>query len=294
MKLFDKIKELFEGEKSIGSATKQVETISVPLTENYLENKNEALNIICGHLARYSYSSDKNLAVLDLWVVKPETDSQVSWADGNFLKELKIRLHQEMIEAVKSVDIKSVTLSDLNNIISHDPLIKPMVQNRLYYKIHALSERSEVTLNKAPLAWLICIGGEENVRDRIVRLDPEAQTIWNMGRSERPSVVDTNDIVINDDCKDISRQQCAIVIDDGKYYLKCKEGGCRARGGRVTKIIRTNRQREELVSLSHRALSHLNEGDVIQLSKSVYYRFSYIEPENYNGSSAIQQLDDSF
>lgn len=294
MKLFDKIKGLFQGEKNSGSTTRQVEANSVSSTENYLENKNEALNIICGHLARYSYSSDKNLAVLDLWVVMPETNSQVSWADANFLKELKIRLHQEMIEAIKNVEIKSVTLSDLNNIISRDSLIKPMVENRLYYKIHTLSEKSDVTLSKASLAWLICIGGEENVRDRIVRLDPEVQTIWNIGRSERPSVVDTNDIIVNDDCKDVSRQQCAILIDDGQYYLKCKDGGCRARGGRVTKIIRTNRQREELVSLSHRALSHLNEGDVIQLSQSVYYRFTYIEPKDSSRSSAIQQLDDSF
>lgn len=290
MKLFDKIKELFQGEEN----ARNVEVNSVSSTENYLENKNEALNIICGHLARYSYSSDKNIAVLNLWVVMPETDSQVSWADANFLKELKIRLHQEMLEAVKNVEIKSVTLSELNNIISQDPLIRPMVENRLYYKTHALSEKSDLTLRKASQSWLICIGGEENVRDRIVRLDPDAQTIWNMGRSERPSVVDTNDIVINDDCKDISRQQCAIVIDDGKYYLKCKDGGCRARGGRVTKIIRTNRQQEELVSLSHRALSHLNEGDVIQLSKSVYYRFTYKEPESLNKPSALQQVDDSF
>ena len=294
MKLFDKIKELFQGEENIGSTARKIEVNSVSSTENYLENKNEDLNIICGHLARYSYSSDKNIAVLNLWVVMPETDSQVSWADANFLKELKIRLHQEMLEAVKNVEIKSVTLSELNNIISQDPLIRPMVENRLYYKTHALSEKSDLTLRKASQSWLICIGGEENVRDRIVRLDPDAQTIWNMGRSERPSVVDTNDIVINDDCKDISRQQCAIVIDDGKYYLKCKDGGCRARGGRVTKIIRTNKQQEELVSLSHRALSHLDEGDVIQLSKSVYYRFTFKEPESLNKPSALQQVDDSF
>lgn len=294
MKLFNKIKDLFQGEENISSPSNQGETNSVSSTENYLENKNEAINIICGRLARYSYSTDKNLAVLNLWVVMPQTDSQVSWADANFLKELKTRLSQERIEAVKRIELKSVSLPELNNIISQDPLIKPMVQNRLYYKTHALSEQSDMTLRKASIAWLICIGGDENVRERIVQLDPESQTLWNIGRCERPSVIDTNDIVINDDCKDISRQQCAIVIDDGKYYLKCKEGGCRARGGRVTKIIRSNRLQEELVSLSHRALSHLKEGDVIQLSKSVYYRFTYKEPEIQNKPSALQQVDDSF
>lgn len=294
MKLINRIKELLKLEERFTSPTKQAEPDSVSSTENYIENKNEALNIICGHLARYSYSTDKNLAVLNLWVVMPETDSQVSWADANFLKELKARLHQEMIEAVKNIEIKSVTLHELNNIVSQDSQIKPMVEKRLYYTTHALSGKSDLALRKALQAWLICIGGEEYVRDRIVKLDPESQNIWNIGRSEKPSVVDTNDIVINDNCKDISRQQCAIVIDDGKYYLKCYEGGCRARCGRVTKIIRTNRQPDELVSLSHRALPHLNEGDVIQLSKSVYYRFTYEEPEVLNKPSALKQVDDSF
>lgn len=294
MKLFNKNVKLFQSKIPIRKSVDTVEDKPSATKENYLENKNEALNIICGHLARYSYSTDKNLAILNLWVIAPETDSQVSWADANFLKELKIRLHQEMIEAVKNIEIKIVSLAELNLIIEHDPLIKPMVENRLYYKTHASSEKSALNLKKAPSAWLMCIGGEDNVRDKVVRLDPESKSIWNIGRSEHPSIIDTNDVIIKDECKDISRQQAAIIIDDGNYYVKCKEGGCRARGGRVTKIIRTNRLQEELVSLSHRALPYLKEGDVIQLSKSVYFRFTYIEPENLDKPSALQKVDDSF
>lgn len=246
--------------------------------ENYIENKNEALNIICGHLARYSYSTDRNLAVLNLWVIAPESDSQVSWSDANFIKELKSRLHQERIDSIKNIEIKTVSMAEFGVIIERDQHIMPMVENRLYYKTHALTDTSELNSNKASSAWLICIGGIENVHDKIFKLDPETKNIWNIGRSEHPSILDTNDVVINEDCKDISRRQGAIIVDDGKYYMKCKDGGCRARGGRVTKILRTDGLQEELVSMSHRALSHLKEGDVIQLSKSVYFRFSYKQP----------------
>lgn len=280
MRLLNKIRELFQGEDNSGPSTRQTGNKAASSTENYLENKNEALNIICGHLARHSYSADKNLAVLDLWVVEPETDSQVSWADSTFLKELKARLHQERIEAVKNIEIKTIPLSELHDILSQDTSIKPMVDNRLYYKTHALSKNGDKASIKASPAWLICIGGVENVRNRIYTLDPESKSVWNIGRTERPSVIYSNDIVINDDCKDISRQQGAIIVDDGKYFVQCKEGGCRAHGGRVTKIIRSDGHTDELLSLSHRALSHLKEGDVIQLSKSVYYRFTYTEPED--------------
>ena len=293
-RIFNKIRELLRGEDSCCLSTDPGETRSVSTAENYLENKNEALNIICAHLARYSYSTDKNLAVLSLWVVVPETDSQVSWADAGFLNELKTCLHQEMIEAVKSIEIESVTLDELGDIVSRDPLIKPMVENRLYYRTHALSEKSDLTRSRALPAWLICIEGRENVKDRIIRLDPDSRAVWNIGRGERPSVIDTSEIVIKDGWRDVSRQQGAVVRDDGNYYLKCKEGGCRARGGRVTKIIRSDGQPDELVSLSHRALSPLKEGDVIQLSKSVYYRFTCNEPEELSKPSAIQQFDDSF
>lgn len=288
MSIIDKLKGLFYEEDNSNNSS-----VSKSTKENYLENKNDALNLICGHLARYSYSSDKNLEVLEMWVVIPENESEVFWADGNFLKDLKARLHQEMIEAIKEIKLNTITSEELKTIKAQDSQLKAMVEHRLYYKTYAKKKNVE-SERKASVAWLVCIGGQENVRNKVIKLEPETKQTWNIGRSEHPTVIDHNDIIINDDCKDISRQQATIVIDDGNYYVKCKEGGCRNRGGRVTKIIRSNGQQEELMTLSHRALSYLKEGDVIQLSKSVYLRFTYTEPEDLNKPSALQQVDDSF
>lgn len=289
MSIIDKLKGLFYEEDNSNNSS----SASKSTKENYLENKNDALNLICGHLARYSYSSDKNLEVLEMWVCIPENESEVFWADGIFLKDLKARLHQEMIEAIKEIKLNTITSEELKTIKAQDPQLKPMVEQRLYYKTYAKKKNVE-SERKASIAWLACIGGQENIKNKVIKLEPETKQTWNIGRSEHPTVIDYNDIIINDDCKDISRQQAAIVIDDGDYYVKCKEGGCRNRGGRVTKIIRSNGQQEELMTLSHRALSFLKDGDVIQLSKSVYLRFTYTEPEDLNKPSALQQVDDSF
>lgn len=288
MSIIDKLKGLFYEEDNSNNSSASKST-----KENYLENKNDALNLICGHLARYSYSSDKNLEVLEMWVCIPENESEVFWADGIFLKDLKARLHQEMIEAIKEIKLNTITSEELKTMKDQDSQLKSMVEHRLYYKTYAKKKKAE-DVKKASVAWLVCIGGQENIKNKVIKLEPETKQTWNIGRSEHPTVIYHNDIIINDDCKDISRQQAAIVIDDGNYYVKCKEGGCRNRGGRVTKIIRSNGQQEELMTLSHRALSYLKDGDVIQLSKSVYLRFTYTEPEDLDKPSALQQVDDSF
>lgn len=289
MSIIEKLKGLFYQEDN----GKNSLAASKSTKENYLENKNDALNLICGHLARYSYSSDKNLEILELWVVVPKTDVEVFWADGNFLKELKARLHQEMIEAINEIKLNTVTSEELKGIKEQDSLLKPMVVDRLYYKTYA-KKKVVKEVKKALAAWLECIGGQENVRNKVVKLDPETKQIWNIGRSEHPTVIEYNDIIICDECKDISSRQAAIVVNDGYYYVKCKEGGCRCRGGVVTKIIRSTGQQEELMTLSHRALSCLKDGDVIQLSKSVYFRFTHTEPEELNKPFALQQVDDSY
>lgn len=286
MSLIDNIKDWL-GRKSSSKDNSQLKPQKSK--ENYIENKNDALNKICNHLSRYSYSSDKNLAILHLWIITPENDNQIAWADSNFQKELKSRLHQEIIDAVKTIEITALTLYDFNQIKEQDASIQTMVESRLYYKTYAMSQQTSINTKKIPKAWLVCIEGQEYIQKKIIPLNPDVQKVWNIGRSEKPSVIDCNDVVIKDNCKDISRQQAAIVIDDGLYFLKCKEGGCRARGGKVTKIIRANGSQEELASLSHKILPHLNEGDVIQLSKSVYLRFTLAEPENVNINSALYE-----
>lgn len=248
------------------------------MQNNYIENRNDALRIISLHLSRFTNSTHKNLEVLKLWVAYPENADCVAWADSNFVKELQSRLHQERIDAVKSIEVYEVSADEIMRLTESDTTIGVIKTNQIIYKTCSRTEAKTESRMNAPQAWLVCIGGEEKVEKPVFELNsPKGK--WNIGRTARPSVLEHNDIVIKDGCNDISRLHAAIQTDNGKYYLKCKEGGCRARGGRLTKIIRENGSQEELVSLHHKALSPLSEGDIIQLSNSVYFKFTYERPD---------------
>lgn len=265
--------------------------------ENFIENKNDALNIICSHLSRYSRSTDRNLAVMELWVVSTFDGNQVEWADGSFIKELKSRLQQELITGIKAIELHHIYPDDISDLLSGDNMVLPIIEGRLYYRTHGFSDQSSVSIHGLTSAWLVCIGGIESVNQKIYELDPKERGVWNIGRSERPSVVEKNDIVILDDCKGISRLHAAIILDEGKYYLKCKPRGCRARNGQnkvFTKINRANGIEEELVTLSHKALPFLKEGDVINLSNLVHFRITFNNPHTRSTSSALQGVDESF
>ncbi len=265
--------------------------------ENFIENKNDALNIISSHLSRYSRSSDRNLAVLELWVVSTVDDNHVEWADDSFIKELKSRLQQELITGIKAIKLHHIYPDDISGLLSEDNMVLPIIEGRLYYRTHGFSEQDSVSINGLAPAWLVCIGGLENVNQKIYELDPKVRSIWNIGRSESPSVVEKNDIVILDDCKGISRLHAAIILDEGKYYLKCKPRGCRARNNQnkvFTKINRANGIEEELVTLSHKAFPSLKEGDVINLSNLVHFRITFNNPHTNSMPSALQGVDESF
>ncbi len=265
--------------------------------ENFIENKNDALNIICSHLSKYTRSSDRNLAVLELWVVSSSDDYHVAWADASFIKELKSRLQQELITGIKAIDLHNISPDDISGLLSGNKMVLPIIDGRLYYRTHGFSEEGSVTIHGTASAWLICIGGLEYVNQKIYELEPKVHGLWNIGRSESPSVTEKNDIVILDDCKGVSRLHAAIIFDEGKYYLKCKPRGCRTRNGQnkvFTKIIRINGIEEELVTLSHRALPFLKEGDVINLSDLVHFRITFNNPHTESALSALQGVDESF
>ena len=248
------------------------------MQNNYIENRNDALRIISLHLSRFTNSTHKNLEILKLWIVYPENADCVAWADSNFVKELQSRLHQERIDAVKTIEVYEVSVEEMTHLLKSDPTIGIIKDNQIIYKTCSRSEARTETQMNAPRAWLVCIGGEDNVEYPVFELSA-GKGKWNIGRTTKPSILEQNDIVIKDSCKDISRLHAAIQIDNGDYYLKCKEGGCRARGGRLTRIIRENGSQEDLISLHHKALAPLREGDIIQLSNSIYFKFTFERPE---------------
>lgn len=238
--------------------------------ENYVENKYDALNMVCGHLAKYAYSTDKRLGRLSLVVVTHNDDDHVDWADSSFVRELQSRLQQEMITAVQQIDVLTVTPDELADTLARDNRLSPISQGRIYFKTQPIDER---VITNTPPARLECVGGEQYVANTTYDLKPDEQTSWNIGRSPKPTPFEVNHIVINDDCLDVSRRQAAIVIDDGQYYLDGREGGVRMRGGRLTRIIRANGRTDDIISVAHRSLAPLANGDIIQISKTVYLKF---------------------
>lgn len=263
-------------------------------SENYIENKHDALNIICTHLSRFSESKDPNLETLRLWIVTPDGDDQVAWADAQFIKELKARFHQELITAIKQIEVIPIATSEITSFLENHFEVNTMVANRLFYSFSNDGAIIEGKVDAPHHAWLLCIAGMEYVQSIKYQLNPSEKRSWNIGRSEKPTATEFNDIVIRDDCKSISRQHAAIVVDNGHYYLKCKNGGCRAKGGGgVTKITRAaNNKTEELMTTSLHYTDYLKEGDVIALSGSVFYKFMTNEPKETE--SAIQSVDNSF
>ncbi|MCM1319951.1 MAG: hypothetical protein NC217_06175 [Muribaculaceae bacterium] len=248
-------------------------------SNNYIENKSDALQLITTCLSKYSYSKDKNLGLLELWVIRDENSDIVNWADEEFLDELRAALHQQCIDAVKRIRVYSPTYQEFIDIKKARPNIIPIERTRIYYHTSAIGAAPiEQVMGKA--AWLVCVKGEDAVQQQIVPLDPSNKRQWNIGRGlNDTSLAAPNDIIINSDCRDVSRNQAAILNDSGHYYLACHKGGCRALGGTVTKIIRANGAEQELRSLSPKILSPLSEGDIIMLAHTVYYRFTYQKPD---------------
>lgn len=243
-------------------------------TENYIENSETAIAILSNYLAKYQGAKSRSLEKLIVWAVKDSNPRHVEWADATFKTKLVSALHQEQISGIKEIDLRVVPIEELSRL---NDISECVAKNRIYISFH--KDFLEPSLIKdTPVAWLECINGTENVKVSIYMLNPTLKSIWYIGRMEHPTITSTNDIVIKDSCKSISRQHATIVAEDGEYYLDCRLGGCRSRGGSVTKIIRVGGREDELISIVHKSVPPLKEGDIIELAKTVYYRFTLTNP----------------
>lgn len=117
-------------------------------------------------------------------------------------------------------------------------------------------------------------------------LDPDVKETYHIGRGKnvrRSNAFRRNDIVINDSDPNeqlaalnnhVSGSQADIIYCTSFYGLKAMRSGCRSEGGVPTKILRDN----EVIELtdSHR-IHQLNDGDMIELGKSVILEFNLAE-----------------
>lgn len=267
-----------EKPKPSPSAPKKKNT-KIASSNNYIENKNQATQLITTCLSKYADSTDKDLAVLELWVIRDPNSPIVPWADEAFLNDLRKELHQERIIGIKKIKLYLPTYEEFLELKKQRPEIMPIERTRLYYHTHSAGKSGPVSV-KGQTAWLSCIQGQNNLQQDTFELNPGQKKQWLIGRGSngKPMAV-PNDIVINPDCRNVSSTQATIIYDDGQYWLACRKGGCRNLGGTVTKIIRTDGTEQELLTLSPKLLPPLKEGDVIMLARTIYLRFSYKKPE---------------
>lgn len=244
---------------------------------NYLENKSNAVMAICKHLYKYAYSNHRNMAVLEIWIVNPGDTNIVGYNDHEFEKDLQTKLAQEQITAVHKINNNApVSPARIAEMLAADSKIEAVIEGQIYCKLHAIDHADKVTSTAhAREAWLVCVIGEDKVQDKVYHLDPSKKTSWNIGRCEKVSPIIANDIVILPDCNQVSREQARLFVEDGKYFLQRKERGTR------TKILRVaSQEEEELFTTEPHERKHLNEGDHINLNKQVYYRLTFLNPEN--------------
>lgn len=257
--------------------------------ETFIENRSTAFDLICKHLSRFANNKDVILSrnnVLNLWVVRPSNDSEIPFVDAHFDEDLLIKLNQAGIEFIELIKKAAIPKSYIDHIIQFNGA-ETISEGRLYYKLSE-GQRSKEDHNEAPSeqpyniednsslqAHLICIKGQEYLSGKTFLIDAEQKKEWNIGRGTH-SV--SNDIVINDDYRDISRRHAAVVWDDGEWYGRCREGSCRNlmdnADGPSTKIRRINSDIIEELGLHHRKKNPLKDGDVIILSKELELLFT--------------------
>jgi hypothetical protein len=140
---------------------------------------------------------------------------------------------------------------------------------------------------KQTKAVITVLKGHGSCKEKKYILCKDDKDIYHIGRgaiSNKPgSAYRVNDIIVEENNPDpaiqkmnnfVSSAQADIILDDGHFYLKAMPTGCRSSGGSATKIIRDQKPME----LRDSNINHpLQDGDIIELGKSVLLYFSIVE-----------------
>lgn len=264
-----------ETPKSVSEHKPAAKVKKAAAEKTYIETLREAVTLICGYLGKYAWSADKNLAVLELWIIRRAESGEVSFADDNFVNELKQALIEDNITAVKKIELHTFTYREFLEIKKTMPDIEAIDATRLYYRTHAFAGSAVDAAARGKDAWLVCSKGEEFVEQPVYHMDIAHKQLWNIGRSRQPSETLSNDIVIKSEQTSVSRTHAAIRVIEGRYYLTCREGGLNK-----TKIFRQDgKAQSPFTADNFRELPPLSEGDIISLSGCVSLRFTLKQPE---------------
>lgn len=228
------------------------------------------------------------LAHLTIIVVRNEDDDLAifDWVGEKFEKDLKLELANSFLEKIGSGSLQVVIRPQVDK-----DSCNCLIENRIYYvwETPEVEEIEEAQPEETPVvqergeARITIIEDTGSLAKTKYLLDSQKKTLYHIGRGPKTSKggkYRVNDIVIKEDEKDeelrrrnayVSSAHADIIYRDNKFYLQACVGGCRARGGSPTKIIRNEEPRE----LRDTSVTYpLQDGDVIELGKSVMLLFT--------------------
>lgn len=256
--------------------TKPTQDLSV----NNVELQRKARQLICKELRPYIDSADKRLSQLDIWYIRHSTDIPIDWENTKFKESVLSDLAQERVTAVKSIETHSISEQEIREIESRGIILKKVGEDgkngqlEFYISFQNISDEQPPKEVIVSDAWLICTKGKEAVNKKFFHLNPEEKKKWHIGRMKNPSSSEQNDIDIKDECDSVSRRHAVIYIDNGRYKLRCKDGG----------VYRTflSDTDGKTISLDSEAkeIPPLSEGDKISLSDKIVLQFTYINPKS--------------
>lgn len=263
-----------KGHKNEEKKTKQ------DLSVNNVELQKKARQLICRELRPYIDSADKRLSQLDIWYIRHNTNIPIDWEDKKFKDSVLSDLAQERVTAVKSIETHSISEQEIREIESRGIILRKVGEDgkngqlEFYISFQNISDERHPKEVIASDAWLICTKGKDAVYKKFFHLNPEEKTKWHIGRMKNPSSSEQNDIDIKDEFESVSRRHAVIYIDNGRYKLRCKDGG-------VYRTFWSNTD-GNTISLDSEAkeIPPLCEGDKISLSDKIVLQFTYINPKD--------------
>lgn len=271
--------------------------IKQSLLDNAIDKRDRAVRLITDAMKTATGSDNEMLSDLTVHVIVRSASFdplEYAWADEKMKSDLRLSLDNAFLEKIgsKSINIEFTTADDIQGLL-------PVVDRQLYYSWGKADETP--TPPEQICARIETVEGTGSTKQPVYTLDSFNKNVYHIGRGTMSSKNGTyrkNDIVINDRDADQELQQnnnhvssihADIIVRDNRFYLKACPGGCRANGGSPTKIVRD----ETTMELRDNTMLYpLEDGDMIELGKSVLLTFSLIRP-NTTKPQAGTDINDS-
>jgi hypothetical protein len=260
--------------KPIASDNKPKEVVQ---TDNTVDFREKIISPTVDYFKTF-YGKDAFSAMIVIWVTEQRYQTEVR--SKEFENALRLAFDNAGLKAVGKATMLFETKKPPENNNFHKAL------DGLLIEIRNVSPTQTVANAKVRIS---SVQGMGTLMQREYVLDTIKKAVFHIGRGEisnKYATYRTNDIVIKADETDpdqkaknenVSSAHADIIFRNNAFYLKAMQGGCRPEGGSATKIVRDEGIPEELCSTN--TFYPLQDGDLLELGKSVLLRFEIVKDE---------------